>query len=322
MSRLTLLGLLALVVVVMWGLTFVSERFERVSSNVAPLETAVFETPSLVALGTGGTFENPARIGPALAVGAGESVVLIDAGRGVAEALRQAEIPTSQPRHVLLTSLLPENTVGLDDLLATGWLAPRDGAVHVYGPEGTAALAAGLPGAHETGLAAQGAAWGLPPGGARLDATELVGGEQFEIAGWSVRVAALGGAGHPELAYRLEQGAHGIVVAAAGSDPDAVAALSQGVATLAVGALYGASLDTALEAGAERPEVLRREAARHFRLEDLGALAGRAGVRQVVLTRLRPPPVFDFQYERIVGSGFRGQVEVAADGDVVPLVTP
>ena len=32
-------------------------------------------------------------------------------------------IPVHQPNTVLLTSLMPENTVGLDDLVLTGWIA-------------------------------------------------------------------------------------------------------------------------------------------------------------------------------------------------------
>ena len=82
------------------------------------------------ALGTGGGYENPDRRGPALALGLGADVVLVDAGRGVAEGLRAAQIPVAQPRLVVLTSLLPENTVGLDDLLQT---APGEAKVKTVG---------------------------------------------------------------------------------------------------------------------------------------------------------------------------------------------
>jgi hypothetical protein len=59
-----------------------------------------------------------------------------------------------------------------------------------------------------------------------------------------------------------------------------------------------------------------REAEAHPRLEAIGALAARAGVRSVVLTRLRPPPPFASQYEGVVeDGGFRGPVYVAEDGE-------
>jgi hypothetical protein len=85
-------------------------------------------------------------------------------------------------------------------------------------------------------------------------------------------------------------------------------------------AVYGASLDRALDAQADGVDVLMREAAAHPRLEVLGALAARAGVRSVVLVRLRPPPPFAWQFEGVVeDGGFAGRVHVPDDGD---LLTP
>ena len=83
-------------------------------------------------------------------------------------------------------------------------------------------------------------------------------------------------------------------------------------------AIYGASLDAALEGdGAERAEILRREAEIHPRLETIGELAREIGVETLVLTRLRPPPVYDFQYRSIVREDFPGRVVIADDGDEI-----
>jgi len=123
--RMAVFFFLAGLVVLMWGATFVTKRHERVASGVADLPPRSFEALSLVVLGSGGSFENHLRWGPALAVAHGESALLLDAGRGVAEALRAAEFPAWQPRHVFLSSLQPENTVGLDDLWLTARQYPR-----------------------------------------------------------------------------------------------------------------------------------------------------------------------------------------------------
>jgi ribonuclease BN (tRNA processing enzyme) len=81
-------------------------------------------------------------------------------------------------------------------------------------------------------------------------------------------------------------------------------------------AVYGASLERAQTAGLPGIDVLLREAESHPRLEAIGALAVQAGVRSVVLTRLRPPPPFASQYEGVVeDGGFRGRVHVPEDGD-------
>lgn len=315
--RAVVLGVLLALVAGMWVLTFVSKRFERVAAGVAALEPRAFDALTVVVLGSGGTFENPARLGPALAVGRERAIALVDAGRGVSEALRAAEIPVHQPSAVLLTSLLPENAVGLDDLWLTGWLGPRDAPLRVYGPPGTRALVEGLRAAHEAGRAAQGDAFALAAEGAHLEAHELEDGAELEIDALRVRVAALAGGALPALAYRFETESRAAVISGAGFDPERVVALALGADVLVAGAVYGASLEAAADAGAERFDVLQREAAQHFRLEDVGALAARAGVRTLVLVRLRPPPVFDFQYTRVVGETFRGRVVVARDGETI-----
>jgi hypothetical protein len=103
-----------------WALTCGAWQYDQVLAGIAPLEPRRFNRLTLITIGTGGAAENPRRNGPCTAIGWGSRVVLVDAGRGVAEALRAAEIPASQPDTIFLTSLLPESTVGLDDLLFAG----------------------------------------------------------------------------------------------------------------------------------------------------------------------------------------------------------
>jgi len=315
--RIALLGVLAALVVVMWGLAFISKRFEHVASGVAALSPRTFETLSLITVGTGGTFENPWRLGPALAVGHGSEIALVDAGRGVCEALRAAEIPTDQPRWVFLTSLLPENTVGLDDLWLTGWLGPREGPLRVYGPPGTRALVEALAQAHGRARAITAGLWSLPESGGVLEVRELDDGAEVAIGKLSVTATALQDGPFDALAYRFATDSRSLVIATEGFDPERILEASRDADTLVVSVIFGASLEAAAEAGVDRIDVLEREAERHLRVESVAELATRAGVRQLVLTRLRPPPVFDFQFRRLVQAGFRGSVVIASDGDLI-----
>ena len=141
-ARALLLVGLILLAGVMWALSFASKRLEQVAAGSAPLEPRKFGALTLVAAGTGGTYESHLRLGPCIGVGLGETLVLVDAGRGTAQALRHARIPVEQPRAVLLTSLLPENTLGLDDWLWGVSLA-GGGARQVIGPPGTRTLVDG-----------------------------------------------------------------------------------------------------------------------------------------------------------------------------------
>ena len=100
--------------------------------------------------------------------------------------------------------------------------------------------------------------------------------------------------------------------------PESLVAFASGADLLVHEAVYGASLEAALEEAVdERAEILRREAEIHPKLETIGELAREMGVGTLVLTRLRPPPVYDFQYENIVGENFGGRVVIAEDGDEI-----
>ena len=315
-ARVVLLGFLVAVVVAMWVFAFLSKRFEKVAAGVAALSPAEFEDLTLVTLGTGGTFENHWRRGPALAVGLARDVVLIDAGRGVTEALRAAAIPVEQPRVLLLTSLAAENVLGVDELWLTGWLRGREAALVVYGPPGTRNFADGLVRALAAQADAQAAAFALAPAGRQIEVQEVPpAGTSFALGRLAVRATSLPGGPLPPLAWRVEAERHDVAVALGSAAGEALVEAARDADFWVTEAVYGASLERAREAGMPNLDALMREAESHPRLEAIGGLAARAGVRSVVLTRLRPPPPFASQYESVVEEGgFRGPVHVPDDG--------
>jgi ribonuclease Z len=197
-----LLLVLALLVGVTWVFAVVSKRFEKVLAGVADLELRSFETLTVITVGTGGTFENHWRLGPSTAVAKGDEVLLVDVGRGIAGALRAAEIPVHQPNTVLLTSLLPENTVGLDDLILTRWIAASSEPLRVMGPPGTRAALEALLRAHQSGIEATATEWGGRPENAEVQVLELEDGAEFGVGELAIRVANLPGGCFPALAYR------------------------------------------------------------------------------------------------------------------------
>jgi len=315
-----LLIVLALTTAVLgWGTSYLTTRFKHVAADLQWLEPREFSGLAVITVGTGTEYENPHRLGPATLVGTGSRAVLVDAGRGVAEALRSARVPVVQPDTVFLTRLTPENTVGLDDLLLTGWLLSRERPLRLVGPVGTRALARGLEAAHAAGVAARGASLGLPADGARFEVVEIGDGWEARSGPLAVRAAALPGGPIPALAYRFEAAGRGVVVGTAGWGADALVALAQGADLLVHDAFWSESLEQAIEAGADDPDRLRHETAWLIPLEDVGAIAARAGVGTLVLTRLRPPPLYDFMFGRIVGEDFDGRLVVADDGEEIDL---
>jgi ribonuclease Z len=301
-----------------WMLTCSAWQYDQIFAGIAPLEPRRFDRLTLITIGTGGASENPRRRGPCTAVGWGSRIVLVDAGRGVAEALRAAEIPASQPDTVFLTSLLPESTVGLDDLLFAGWLGERRQPLRLIGPVGTRKLAEALVAGHGRGIAGSVEARDLPPADARFEAVEVNGGWSERLDDLVVSTASLPDGPIEALAYRFEWRGRSAVIDGAGWGRETLERFARGANLLVHEAVF--VLTSAVAAQLElpvEPERLRREAAFHTGIDEVGGLARRAGVETLVLVRLRPPPVYDIQLTSVIDDEFPGRIVIADDGDEI-----
>ena len=310
-----ILGLLAMMVGA-WIAAFVIYRAAELGELVSPLEPRRYNGLTVVAVGTGGGYENPERLGPSTAVAWEQTVVLVDVGRGISEALRRAAIPVSQPHTILVTNLLPLNTLGLDDLLYTGWQQQRERALRILGPPGTAALVDNLLAAHREGGDALGRALALPVGGDRIEVHEVGEGYSEELDGVTITAGALPDGPLPALAWRFDRGRRSVVVSGTGWGRDALVAFAKDAGLLVHEGVYIPPSDELEEAGViADPERLEREAALHTALQSVGKLAKDANASGLVLVRLRPPPFFDLQVRSIVASTYDGDIHVPSDGE-------
>jgi len=314
--RLFALLLAAFVLAIGWVGSCVIWRAAEVNELVGPLSPRHWDELTVVAVGTGSPYENPERLGPSTGIGWRDELLLVDVGRGVAEGLRVAQVPVSQPRRVLLTSLMPESTLGLDDLLFTGWREDRDHAVEILGPAGTRAFVEGLLEAYRPAQDALDGALGLADEGMRVEVVEV--GDAFQ-ATWndlSVSAVPLGGGPLPGLAWRFEAGGRSVVVAGIGWGQERLIEFAQGANMLVHEAVYVPPPEDVEIAGVVAdPERLRREGNLHTSLLDIGELARRAGVESLVLIRMRPPPFYDIQVTSHVDDTFPGEIWVPEDGD-------
>jgi len=313
-----IVGLLIVLAVVIasWALTWAAGRYDNVTAGFLPLEPRSFERLTVLTLGTGSATEDHNRRGPATALAVDDTLVLVDAGRGVAESLRAARVPSSQPGTVLLTNLLPENTVGLDDLLAMGWNSGRREPLRLVGPPGTAALARAVEESALPGIEARARGLGLDTGDIGFTVVEIGDGWRARLGPLEVWAGALPGGPTPAFAYRFSWNGRSAVVAGTGWNPDALVALADGANLLVHEAVFVPTPEMVEELALEAdPELLRHEAALHTTLDAVGELAHRAGVGTLVLVRLRPPPVFALQTTSVVDDSYDGRIAVAADAD-------
>ncbi len=313
-----LIGLMLLAIgIAAWFLTCAAAELDEVASGVVPLDPREFDTFSVVTLGTGGAVENHHRHGPATALGHGQTVLVVDAGRGLAESLRGAKIPPSQPSVVLLTSLMPENVLGLDDLLANAWIAGRREPIRLLGPAGVAGLAQQAEKTVGPGIEARAKALGIDAPPLRYLPEVIEAGFEARFEGIRVRVGALPDGPIESLLYRFEADGRAAVVSGAGWAPDALTRFATGAHLLVHEGAMVPTPEEAAELGLEEdPATLEREARFYGSLKAAGGIARRAGIETLVLVRLRPPPVYDVQITSIIDDQFSGTVAIPKDGDV------
>lgn len=310
------LGIAALALLMSWCASFVLYRAAERGEEVMQLQPREFEGMQVVAIGTGTAYENTARRGPSIAVGIDQHAWLVDAGRSVAEGLRYAKIAVPQPSIVFLSSLAPENTAGIDDLLMTGFLQGRTEPLRLVGPPGTAAFAEAIEAATETGRQAWIGSLELPDAGSRITATEVGDGYEIQIDDITIRSAEIPGGPLPALAWSFKRNARRVVVNGAGWGNDALVEFAQGADLLVHEAVFIPTAEDAKNADMEFDMgALDRERTLHTSINDIGDIATRAGVKAIGLVRLRPPPLYEFRFKAIVGSKFTGEVLIPDDGD-------
>jgi len=316
--RIASLFVVAAVATMAWVLTCGAWRLEQEVDRVGPLDARDYTRLTVITVGTGDRHENPARRGPATAIGLGERVVLVDAGRGLADALRLAGIPTQQPDTVYLTSLLPENVIGLDDILLVGWINGRESPLRVVGPQGTRALTDALLTAHRSGIEARAGGMGIRSAAPSFEVFEISGGWSEQLGELRVLAGDLPGGPTAALAYRFEARDRSAVIAGTGWAQAALIAFAQGANLLVHEAVYIPTPEVAAKLEYdEDPELLIRASAEHTAIDAVGALARKAGVKTLVLVRMRPPPVYDLQITSIVNDDFDGRIVIAEDGDEI-----
>lgn len=200
------------------------------------LASAIAGVPALTAqtrvvlLGTGTPNPDPDRSGPAVAIIAGGSAYLVDAGPGVvrrAEAARRAGVTElAQPnlRIVFLTHLHSDHTLGLADLIFTPWVLERSVPLEVYGPRGTRSMTRHLVDAYAEDMRIRLDGWqpqNRTGGGAR--AHEIAAGVVYRDSNVTVTAFAVPHGSTPQaFGYRFDTADRSIVVTGDTDSSDAV----------------------------------------------------------------------------------------------------
>lgn len=258
---------------------------------VAAAPAAGREPLRITLLGTGNPRPSMERFGPSILVEAGETALLIDAGRGAIQRLFQigAGEAVRGVDMVLLTHLHSDHVVGLPDLWLTGWVFGRDRPLPVIGPPGTSSMCDHLDRAFAFDRKVRGDGR-YAAAGAVLAARDVEPGVVHRDGGLTVTAFEVdhGDGIAPAYGYRVDWGGHAAAFSGDMRYDERFVAHAKGVDVVVMEVI---SVAVELErAAVTSQEAIDKIISHHIGPEQAGRLFARIRPRLAVYTHIVPSP--------------------------------
>jgi ribonuclease Z len=292
----------------------------------------------LILCGAGSPLPDPRRSGPCVAVVAGRSLFVVDAGSGAARNLQRMRVPNGEIASLFLTHFHSDHIDGLGELAMMRWVAAANREpLPVYGPAGVEEVVAGFNRAYRLDSEYRTAHHGnavAPPQGAGMRAHPIeVPADGTAVTVWSedaVRITAFG-VDHepvsPAVGYRFEYRDRSLVISGDTKKMETVSKQATGVDLLvheALAAHLVAILNrSADEAGNEIVTRITHDIPEyHTTPIEAAEVARTAGVRALLYYHIVPAlplPGLEAAFLRGVKEAYDGPVVVGRDGTMVSL---
>ncbi len=240
----------------------------------------------IILTGTGTPIPDPNRAGPSTLVKAGDTQILVDAGRGVV--MRLAGAATGPPAldAVLITHLHSDHVCALNDVITTHWVMSQEQAtLRIFGPVGTEEFVRRQMHALEPDIAYRTEHHNFLEHGPQLAVTDLEPGDTFSINDVMVSTAATEHSPvKPTIGFRLEH--DGSIAALVGDTLpcDGVDELARDADAYVQTALRRDILEPIPVQGVQ--DILEY----HSGVVDAAQTAARVGAMRLVLTHMVPAP--------------------------------
>ena len=274
--------------------------------------------------GTSSPLPAPDRAQACVAVLAGESLFLVDAGAGSARVAAIGRLPMERLEGVFLTHFHSDHIAALPEFNLNSWVAGRPKPLAVFGPPGVSEVVDGLNDAYRLDLTYRVAHHGddllAPDLGVMesrlMEAGTTLGLGDLTIASFQVNHDPV----RPAVGYRFDYRGRSVVIS--------------GDATLTPGLIEAATgADLLLQDALSLPIVKSLEAAAagsrmekifldiqdyHAHTSDLSDLVAESGVRQLALYHLVPPPQ-NALFEQIFSRDLPEGTIITRDGMIFEL---
>lgn len=307
----------------------------RLAAN--PL-TSLEDGIHVILCGAGGPLPDPERSGPCVAVIAGDTFLVVDAGGSAGRNVAWLQLPAGEIDATLLTHFHSDHIDGLGELALQRWVnAANTESMPVIGPEGVEEVVAGFNRAYQADFGYRTAHHGedvAPTSGAGTVARPFSVPEPGEfVTVWDqdgMRVTAFR-VEHdpvdPAVGYRFDYKGRSVVVSGDTKRSDAVLKAAKGVDLLVHEALSARLVMLMNEAAtaAKRPGIAKIThdiLDYHTTPVEAAEVAEEAGAGHLLYYHIVPPllaPGLDVVFLEGVSDAYSGGVTLGVDGSTVSL---
>ncbi len=279
------------------GQDFLLERV--VGAATAGGQPAEFDGLRVFMCGTAAPLPAPGRAEACIAITAGKSLYLADAGEGSADIAQLSGLPTRNLRSILVTHLHSDHIAGINSFNLGSWVQGREEPLKVLGPAGIDRVVAGINETFAIDRSYRVAHHGedfLPPSLGVMHAEVITPGVVLETDGLRVTAFAVDhGPIKPAYGYRFDYRGRSVVVSGDTISTASLAAAAKDADLLLHDALslpiIAATEAAARQAGRMRPATILRDIQNyHAHAADLAPLAEEAGVRMLAIYHYVPWP--------------------------------
>ena len=297
-----LAGLLAIIIVVLvwaWNSRPVQNwLLETVLTAAMTRPSAMdrYDGLKVFLCGTSSPLPDPNRAQACVAVLAGESLYLIDAGAGSARVATLGRLPLERLEAVFLTHYHSDHIAALPEFNLNSWVAGREKPLVVYGPAGVSEVIDGFNDTfrldHQYRVDHHGEEL-LPPAIAPMQARLMNGGASYDFGELKVTSFTVNhDPVRPAVGYRFDYRGRSVVISGDTIVTPSLVKAATGADLLLQDALSLFIVQTFEKAsGGTRMETIFRDIQDyHASTTTLADLLDQSGVRQLALYHLVPPP--------------------------------